>query len=95
MNHLRDDSSDQCLLTNKRESSGKLEDVLTLLSSYLTRLPINLQSFEWLFTLKYYSNQQSKQISIQVFFFFYFFEKRFFFVVSSSVWKNQLIMAMI
>ncbi len=68
INHIREQSTDECLLINKKESHGKLQDVLTLLSSYLTRLPINITSFEWLFTLKYYSNQQSKQISIQVFY---------------------------
>jgi hypothetical protein len=70
MNHIRENSSDECLLINTKESIGKLEDVLTLLSSYLTRLPINLNSFEWQFTLKYYSNQETKPISIQVLFSF-------------------------
>jgi hypothetical protein len=70
INHIREKSSDECLLINKKESHGKLEDVLALLSSYLTRLPIDITSFEWLFTLKYYSNPQTKQISIQVFYYF-------------------------
>jgi hypothetical protein len=72
INRVRETSNDECLLINKKESIGKLEDVLTLLSSYLTRLPIQINSFEWLFTLKYYSNQQTKQISIQVFYLFIF-----------------------
>jgi len=76
INRVRENSSDESLLINKKESIGKLEDVLTLLSSYLTRLPIQINSFEWLFTLKYYSNQQTKQISIQVFYLFIFKQQK-------------------
>ncbi|CAF5144572.1 unnamed protein product, partial [Rotaria sp. Silwood1] len=63
--NVREKSSDKCLLINKKESIGKLDDILTILSSYLIRLPIDINSFEWSFTLKYYSDQQTKQISIQ------------------------------
>ncbi|CAF4014418.1 unnamed protein product, partial [Rotaria sordida] len=65
INGVRENSSDKYLLINKKESIGKLDDLLTILSSYLIRFPIDINSFEWSFTLKYYSNQQTKQISIQ------------------------------
>jgi len=51
------------LLIDKKSSESKVEDVLTMFSSYLLRLPVTIDSFEWLFSLRYYSNQQ---ISIQV-----------------------------
>ncbi|CAF3502703.1 unnamed protein product [Rotaria socialis] len=63
--NMEEKSNDESLLINKKESLRKLDDVLTILSSYLIRIPIDLNSFEWLFTLKYYSNPQTKQISIQ------------------------------
>ena len=63
---VREKSCDQCLLINKSESIRKFEDVLTIFSSYSIRLPIDINSFEWAFTLKYYSNLETKQISIQV-----------------------------
>jgi hypothetical protein len=85
LNHVRDVSNNECLLINKKESIAKIEDVLTLISSYLTRLPVNITSFEWLFTLKYYSNQQTKQISVQVFYFFILQAKNLFFYFYSSV----------
>ncbi|CAF1148393.1 unnamed protein product [Adineta ricciae] len=65
INHIRENTTDECILINTNQSIGKLEDVLTLISSYLTRLPINTNSFEWQFTLKYHSNSQTKQVSIQ------------------------------
>ncbi|UJR11505.1 hypothetical protein I4U23_015686 [Adineta vaga] len=65
INHIRENSTDECVLINKKQSIGKLEDVLTLMSSYLTRLPININSFEWQLTLKYHLNVQTKQVSIQ------------------------------
>ena len=55
------------MLINKKESLTKLEDILMILSSYLIRLPVDLNSFEWLFTLKYYFDMQTKQIFIRVF----------------------------
>lgn len=68
INNIREKSSDQCLLINKNESYEKFNDILTLLSSYLLCFPMDLDSFEWLFSLKYYSNTETKQISIQVIF---------------------------
>ena len=66
INHIRENTTDECVLIDTNQSIGKLEDVLTLISSYLTRLPINTNSFEWQFTLKYHFNSQTKQVSIQV-----------------------------
>lgn len=62
--NIRERSTEEYLLINKEESIGKIEEVLLLFSSYLTRFPINVKSFEWNLTLKYYFN---KQISIKVF----------------------------
>ena len=64
MENVRERSCDEYLLMNKEESIGKFEEVLMLFSSYLTRLPMNIRSFEWQSTLKYYFNEQ---ISIKVF----------------------------
>ena len=67
LKNLREKSlGEESMLINRNDSIGKLEDLFNLISSYLLRLPVDLNSFDWALTLKYSLNESNSNISIQV-----------------------------
>ena len=54
------------LLVKKNESVAKLEAIVGVVLSYVTRETVDTQSFEWAMKMKYHFNEQTTNVFVQV-----------------------------